>query len=75
MLIVLGRYKKNNNGTTMNLTGVAAQHITGTKLVEYTNKDLHSHETTDTTQYIDHTINNTRKVVRDILVVNADPTR
>ena len=73
MLIVLGRNKKNNSGNTkLNLTGVARQSITGNKIIDTNN--LHTHEDTET-GYIDHTVNDTRKVVRNIFVVNADPTR
>lgn len=77
MLIVLGKNRKGNNGDTkMNFSGVASTKITGTKLVEYTNKDLHTHSNnSNNTNYIDHTPSNTRKVVRDVFVVNADSTR
>lgn len=68
MLIVLGR--KNNNGDThMNLTGVAAPHITGVTLID--NNDLHTKDT-----WIDHTIDtpNTRTRL-NTMVVHADTNR
>lgn len=73
MLIVLGRNKKNNSGNTkLNLTGVARQSITGNKIIDTNN--LHTHEDTEV-RYVDHRINNTRKMKRNIMVVNADSTR
>lgn len=70
MLIVLGKGNKNNNNgrTTMNLTGVAAPHITGTTIIT----DLHTKDT----DFIDHTI--TTPPVRttlNTLVVHADTNR
>ena len=54
----------------MNLTGIS-RFVYGNN-----NKDLHTHTTSSTTTYIDHTtVSNTRKVVRDVFVINADPTR
>lgn len=79
MLIVLGRNKKNNNGNThMNFSGVAAPHITGNKIIEYTpatNRNVHTHSEDDT-EYIDHVIKrpNTRTTMAT-MVVYADPTR
>lgn len=71
MLIVLGK-RKNNNGTTtkMNLTGVAAPHITGTTLID-TADDVHTH-----TDFIDHVIttpSNYNKL--NSLIVHADTNR
>ena len=71
MLIAIKR--KNNNGNTkLNLTGVASQKISGNKIIDTNN--LHTHEDTEA-GYIDHRINYTRKMKRNIMVVNADSTR
>ena len=53
----------------MNLTGVSR--------FVYGNENLHTHNnnTTTETTYIDHTVNNSRKEVKDVFVINADPTR
>ena len=72
MLIVLGRNKNNSGNTKLNLTGVARQSITGNKIIDTNN--LHTHENTEA-GYIDHRINYTKKMKRNIMVVNADSTR
>lgn len=77
MLIVLGKNKKNNSGDThMNFSGVAAPHITGTTIIEYS-KDLHSHTKETTEEYIDHviTVQKTRRNFNDVMVIRADSTR
>ena len=74
MLIVLKGKNKNGN-TKMNFSGVADERITGNTIIEY-KKELHTHEANDNdNNWIEHKLNNTRKVVRDIFVVNADSTR
>ena len=66
--------KKHNNGSTkMNLTGVAAPHITGTKIIEHS-KDLHNYSDEET--WIDHKIETPRGTeLKDIFVIYADSTR
>ena len=72
MLIVLGKGKKDNNGTTttMNLSGVAAPHITGNTIIDV--KDLHTKNTT----WIDHNIATPpARTTLATMVVHADTNR
>ena len=70
MLITLGK-NKNNNGTTMNLTGVANPHITGNKIIDTTN-DLHTHGD----DWIDHPVTTPpARTTLNTLIVHADTNR
>lgn len=70
MLIVLGKGKNNNGTVKMNLTGVAAPHITGNTIIDDTT--VHTKDTI----WIDHTIDtpNTRTRL-NTMVVHADTNR
>ena len=67
---MLVTFKNKGLKRPLNLTGVS-RFVYGNN---NNSKNLHTHNNTTET-YIDHTPSDTRKVVRDILVVNADPTR
>lgn len=72
MLIVLGRNRNNNNNgdTRMNLTGVAAPHITGNVIIDNTTVHTHGDD------WIDHPVNTppTRTKLNS-LIVHADTNR
>ena len=64
---MLVTFKKQGLKRPMNLSGVSI-------FVYGNNKNLHTHNNNETT-YIDHTVTNARKEVKDVFVVNADSTR
>lgn len=68
MLVTL---KKKDLTRPMNLTGVSKFMMYGNNGND--NKTLHTHN--DSNNYIDHKISDTRKLVKDIFVIYADPTR